>query len=69
MDTRARDEAYLSYLLRLWREDHNDESVWRSALESAQTGDRFNFATMADLLTFLREQTEVPDAARQQPGE
>jgi hypothetical protein len=48
--------AYHSYLLRLWQEiDH--EAVWRSSLESAQTGERFYFASIRDLILFLLQQT------------
>lgn len=50
-------ETYFSYLLRLWREERNDEQIWRASLESAQTGERRNFATLDELITFLREQT------------
>lgn len=52
-------ETYCSYLLRLWREDHNDEQIWRASLESAQTGERHNFATLDELIAFLREQTST----------
>lgn len=50
-------ETYFSYLLRLWREERNDEWIWRASLESAQTGERRNFATRDELIAFLREQT------------
>jgi hypothetical protein len=45
--------AYYSYLLRLWREDRNDESIWRASLESAQTREQHNFATLDELIAFL----------------
>jgi hypothetical protein len=54
---------YLSYLLRLWRvENHGeapsaDKAVWRASLESAHTGERKTFASLDDLVDFLREQT------------
>jgi hypothetical protein len=54
--------AYRSYLLRLWQEiDH--EAVWRSSLESAQTGERFYFASIRDLILFLLQQTSSSEAA------
>ena len=34
---------YLSYLLRLWREDGEELSNWRASLESALTGERHVF--------------------------
>ena len=46
--------TYYSYLLRLWREDRNDESIWRASLESAQTREQHNFATLDELIAFLR---------------
>lgn len=52
-------ETYFSYLLRLWREEHNDEWIWRASLESAQTGERHNFATLDELIAFLHEQTST----------
>ncbi|HJZ47859.1 MAG TPA: hypothetical protein VKE41_11860 [Roseiflexaceae bacterium] len=49
--------AYRSYLLRLWRVEHEGQSVWRASLESAQTGERHAFADLASLCAFLSEQT------------
>jgi hypothetical protein len=46
--------TYLSYLLRLWREEQNDKYVWRASLESAQTRAQHNFATLDELIAFLR---------------
>jgi hypothetical protein len=54
--------AYLSYLLRLWRVDDDDESsgrgtvVWRASLQSAHTGERQTFASLDDVVDHLREQ-------------
>jgi hypothetical protein len=56
--------AYLSYLLRLWREENHgevpgtDEAIWRASLESARTGEKKTFASLDDLGDFLREQTD-----------
>jgi hypothetical protein len=54
--------GYLSYLLRLWREENlkapgADEAIWRASLESARTGEKKTFASLDDLVSFLREQT------------
>ena len=51
-------KTYLSYLLRLWQEEHDGQLVWRASLESAHDGQRFGFATLHRLLAFLNEQTE-----------
>jgi hypothetical protein len=53
---------YLSYLLRLWREDDSGKShggaagaVWRASLETPG-GESYGFASLDDLLGFLRRQ-------------
>ncbi len=51
--------TYLSYLLRLWREERGEKIVWRASLESVQTGEKRSFGTIDDLFRFLREQTET----------
>lgn len=61
METTPR--SYLSYLLRLWREERGEKIVWRASLESVQTGERCSFGTIDDLFHFLREQAE-PSAIR-----
>jgi hypothetical protein len=53
----AKEQAdYLSYLLRLWRVSE-ETAVWRASLESSHTGEREGFASLDDLLDFLRMQT------------
>ena len=65
--------GYLSYLMRLWQDNDDDRQcpesrvlhvrkgrmVWRASLESARTGRRQSFASLDDLLAFLRQQTAV----------
>lgn len=48
---------YLSYLLRLWRVSDAEKAVWRASLENPVTGERRGFASLADLFTFLENQT------------
>ena len=57
---------YLSYLLRLWRENnaghhHRSEKqhVWRASLENSLTGKRQGFRSLDDLFMFLRRETGV----------
>ena len=45
----------LSYLLRLWQTEHEGALVWRASLESAHTGERRGFASLAELYAFLEE--------------
>jgi hypothetical protein len=48
---------YLSYLLRLWREDGKGSTDWRASLESALTGKRHVFPSLIELFAFLQRQT------------
>lgn len=47
---------YLSYLLRLWR-DSDDTALWRASLQSPHASERIHFASLEDLLDYLRRQT------------
>ncbi|MBN2393621.1 MAG: hypothetical protein JXR84_23010 [Anaerolineae bacterium] len=49
-------QRYLSFLLRLWPVKENEHSVWRASLESPHTGERWGFADVEALCTFLHEQ-------------
>jgi hypothetical protein len=62
MSKQRRD--YLSYLLRLWRTDDEEEAEWRASLESPYTGERRGFATVTDLFSFLER--EVSHAGQRQ---
>ena len=54
---------YLSYLLRLWREQDAGEknnaepAVWHASLESSLTGRRQGFHSLDELFAFLRQET------------
>ena len=48
---------YLSYLLRLWREDGKGPTSWWASLESARTGKRHVFPCLQELFAFLQRQT------------
>ena len=50
---------YLSYLLRLWREDGEEPKNWRASLESALTGRRHVFPGLVELFAFVQQQTLV----------
>ena len=52
-------QRYLSFLLRLWPVKENEHTVWRASLESSHTGERWGFADVGALCTFLREQTAI----------
>jgi len=53
--------TYLSYLLRLWRMPGQAGTGWRASLESPQGGERLGFGSLAELFTFMREQTDQED--------
>ena len=56
-------KRYLSYMLRLWRENadglaKSDKPPWRASLERPQVGERLGFASLVDLFAYLEEETE-----------
>ena len=52
---------YTSYLLRLWQTERKGALVWRASLESAHTGERRGFASVAELCAFLEQETAPAD--------
>jgi hypothetical protein len=58
---------YASFLIRLWREERADRSAvaadWQSEVEHIQTGERWTFDTLNELLTFLRQEAKAPAPA------
>jgi hypothetical protein len=48
---------YLSYLLRLWRDNNDEKQGWRASLQSSLAGDQKSFADPEQLFRFLRRQT------------
>ena len=51
---------YASFLIRLWRERNMDVARatvdWQSEVEHIQTGERWSFGTLDELLAFLRDE-------------
>ena len=64
------DRRRLSYLLRLWQTEQKGALEWRASLQSAHTGERWGFASLADLYAFLDQETtavsghKLPKSAR-----
>lgn len=56
-----KQQRYLSYLLRLWQTSDDGEQIWRASLESPGTGERRGFASIEDLICFLRDRTGLGD--------
>lgn len=59
---------YASFLVRLWREEDPERSGrlgdWQGEVEHIQSGQRWAFAGLDELLGFLRRQVEEAGAAR-----
>jgi hypothetical protein len=58
---------YASFLIRLWREAAPDAAEvtadWRSEVEHIQTGERWTFETLDEMLRFLRRGARDPGTA------
>jgi hypothetical protein len=50
----AKRRVYVSYLLRLWRTGNEEKAAWRASLENPLTGERQGFASLEELVAFLR---------------
>ena len=50
---------YLSYLLRMWRENGEEQGNWQASLESALTHKRYVFSSLEKLFAFLQRQIGV----------
>lgn len=62
LQERKSDRNYYSFLLRLWKVDMADNSVWRASLEPVGTKERHGFARLEHLYTFLDEHCQAPSA-------
>lgn len=60
-----RPPIYLSYLLRLWRNDAT--APWRASVEDARTHEQHAFAEPERLFAFLREQMQAADLEESDP--
>jgi hypothetical protein len=49
--------GYVSYLLRLWREQGSASTGWRASLQDPHSGERVGFASLEDLFGHLRRET------------
>ena len=52
-------DCYRSYLLRMWKEYHEDD--YRASLQDIITSECHNFSSLAAMLTFLRSKNEPYD--------
>ncbi len=67
-DSERRD--YFSFLLRVWRVEVKERTLWRASLESPNTGERLGFADLEALSRYLRAETgqEGSETCRMDPG-
>lgn len=60
---------YASFLVRLWREEQPAPSEpatdWQSELKHIQSGRRWTFSSLDELLGFLRRQVQEPEVLGQ----
>jgi hypothetical protein len=60
--------TYVSFLVRLWREPRSElpetSADWQGKVEHIQSGERWAFCTIDELLDFLRRQAEAPEVLR-----
>ncbi len=60
---------YASFLIRLWREGSPSDASqeWRGEVEHIQSGQRWSFNTLDEMLSFVRQQAEDPTSVRSSP--
>jgi hypothetical protein len=61
------ERRYISYLLRMWQGGCGSERVWRASLESPHTGERWGFASPADLFAFMEREIRGVAASQAAP--
>ncbi len=55
----AKQLTYLSYLIRLWRDEGKQE--WRMTVINSHSGEHTNFSSLAELLRFLEQQPKAAE--------
>jgi hypothetical protein len=72
-NSRGQRSDYVSYLLRLWRDDGSEGTAsrqptapWRGSLENPHTGQRLGFASLEALFDYLQEETGAVAASQEQ---
>jgi len=64
--------AYVSFLIRLWREDDLDPTApaaeWKAQVEHIQSGRQWTFRTVEEMLAFLRRQVNATEPCEGSAG-
>ncbi len=62
---------YISFLIRLWREPASElagqSAGWQGEVEHIQSGRKWKFCNLDDVLTFLRRQVETMELPGSSP--
>lgn len=58
-------QHYHAYLLRLWREEEG--MPWRATLQNPHTGEQEGFASVEQLINFIRGKTEAEESSGSKP--
>lgn len=51
-----RQTRYVSYLLRLWQDNDDQNPMWRASLQNSLTGERMAFASVDQMFAFVHRQ-------------
>ena len=66
-------ETYLSFLVRLWHEPNMESPAqiirWRGEVEHIQSGQRWSYETLDEVLSFLRKQVSDPEISSRSADE
>jgi hypothetical protein len=62
-------KGYFSYLLRLWQTNAGGGTVWRASLIEILTGEHKSFASVEDLLGYLRQRAQAGSPSEEMEGQ
>jgi hypothetical protein len=61
-------KGYFSYLLRLWQTSAAGGTVWRASLMEILTGEHRSFASVEELLGYLRQRAQAGSLPEEMEG-
>ena len=62
----TKKQRYLSYLLRLWQTSDGKKQIWHASLQSPNTQERRGFASLEELMDYLKAQTGSVDQIKEE---
>lgn len=65
----ADNQCYLAFMVRLWTAQQNGDVTWRTSVENVHTGAHQAFASLDDLLAFLRAAAEIASSGQVEGGD